>query len=220
MVVIAIISTMSATVVISFGSFSEKIKLQEVAGIVEDTLKRLEMEVFQKDHQKNRVKFESDYLVVESSEKENGLNLEYVGAGAEDCDAEEIGLKIDPNTNNPSNVAQMIKKDGHGNHLEIKSYNDTTTECFNFLKAKETEWNFELWTPTLSSKNIRLIHFNINRESDVEKIELAEGKDYILEISAPYATKALFKKEEEIQGLAELKFINQEGDEKKITLKK
>ena len=189
MVTVAIISVMAASVVIGFNGFGATVRLQETAGVITDTVKKLELETVRRDYLTNFVRFETDYLVVESEAKNQTLAvLDYVGVdGTGECATGEAELKVNNSESFGINLAQ---RDEYGNNINLSHIpaGDTETICADFSSSEETEWQYQAFGDGKVSQVIRLIHFNIRRDSLTEPVQISDN-DYTLEITAPYAKK-------------------------------
>jgi len=187
LVVVAIMGIIAVSVVIGFNSFGNTIRVRETAGVLTDTIKKLELETIRRDYKKNTVHFETDYLVVESevegqTGKEN-FSLEWIKDG--NCAADEE-LKIN---NTSSSTVYLAQRDQYGNNMEISSFPSNESKCINFSTSDEIEWQFQLFQGSELSKVIRFIHFNVRRGITIDPVTITSGNGYILEISAPYAKK-------------------------------
>ena len=188
MVTVAIISIMAASVVIGFNGFGATVRLQETAGVISDTVKKLELETVRRDYLTNFVRFEPDYLVVESEVEKQTLPLSWKGIGTGVCEAGESELEIDNSLS--SSGVNLAQRDEYGNNMNL-SYipaNSTETFCAGFPDSEETEWQYQVFGDGKVSQVIRLIHFNVRRDSLTEPVKITDN-NYNLEITAPYAKK-------------------------------
>lgn len=215
-IVIAIIAIMSTTAVVSFGSFDQTLKVKETGEVIQDTVKRLELEVSRGQYFKNRLVFEKDFLAVESQEENAILPLNYLGLGEGSCNADEIALEIGEG----EAPVYLRKIEENGNDLEIKVEKFNKTTCIkDFMMAKEREWGYQLFTENQKSNIIRLIHFNLNRSNLMDPIRIESGTEYTLELKSPYGKKQIYKGQVEDEGPIELVLANEVGAQEEVKLK-
>ena len=189
MVVVAIISIMAGTVVVGFNSFGETVRTRETAGVITDTIKNLELEMIRREFVKQTVNFEEGYLVVEAQveNQSEDMILEWEGPNG---NCEELKI-TNPLSGTPVYLAQ---RDAEDNNMQIDAITDaskTVPVCF--ADSDETEWRYQLFKGADRSQVIRFIHFNIRRGSTADYARIADGTDYTLEITAPYASKEIFE---------------------------
>lgn len=189
MVVMAIIAIMSATVLIGIDAFGKSVRVEETGGIIQDLIKKMELETSQGDFESNHVHFENDFLVVESGLMGSGLELNYMGIGVNGCKTNEAVLEL----KNMGEVTYLAKKDGKGNSLETKPFKADQTLCLDFNASKEAEWQFESYSEADHSNVVRLIHFNLNRSDPNAPVRIADASGKNLLISAPFGKKEYFE---------------------------
>ena len=189
MVVMAIIGIMSATVLIGIDTFGKSVRVEETAGVIQDVIKKMQLETTQGDFETNELHFENNFLAVESGLMGSSLELNYLGLGANSCKSHEATLEL----KKMGEVTYLIKKDEKGNSLETKTFKNDQTLCLDFSSSKETEWQFETFSGSDHSNVIRLIHFNINRSDLNTPIGIVNGKAKSVLISAPFGKKEYFE---------------------------
>ena len=215
MVVVAIISIMTPSMVLGFSSFGKTIQIRETAGTIEDLIKKLELEITQGNGQKTHLYFEKNFLIAKTENENSNLKLKYKGLGVEGCEENEIALEIGEG----EKVVYLIKKDAQKNNLEITVQNANEIKCISdFQKSKELEWEYKTNFNTSTSDSIRFIHFNLNRTDFSNPIEINEGTEYSLEINAPYGKKLFYKKDLPDPGPLPLIIKDTEGNEEVITI--
>lgn len=189
MVVVAIIAIMASSVVIGFNSFGETVRTRETAGVITDTIKNLELEMVRREFVKQTVHFEPDYLVVEAQveNQDPDMTLEWKGPNG-GCEELEITNPV------PGTPVYLAQRDAYDNNIQIDAITDPTkTVCADFADSEETEWRYQLFNGSDRSEIIRFLHFNIRRGNSADYAHIASGTDYTLEITAPYASKEIFK---------------------------
>lgn len=191
MVTVAVIGIMAGSVVVGFSSFGNVVRVRETAGVLSDTVKRLELETIRRDYLSNLIHFEEDYLVVESAVEGQTITLEYKGIGGGGCEADEAELEVANNSGSPYYLAQ---RDQYGNNMEISNVadGDTETICVDFNASDEIEWQYQVFQGSDVSQVVRFLHFNIRRDSTADPVQITAGNQYSLEIAAPYAKKTFY----------------------------
>jgi len=192
MVVVAIISIMSGTVVLGFNSFGQTVRVRETAGVITDLIKNMELGMIRRDYKKQTIHFAPDYLVTEAEaeEQDPDLLLSWNGPSGTCGNAEELAIQ-----NNSLSVVYLAKRDNHENNMEINPISPgAVTECINFKNSEEPEWQYQLFSGSKKSQTIRFLHFNIRRDDQSNLPAIEQGPPtYTLEISAPYAGETFYK---------------------------
>lgn len=190
MVVVAIIAIMASSVVIGFGSFERTVRVRETAGVITDTLKKLELDMIRRDYARQTIHFEKDYLVSEA-EAENQASFFSLDRSGNPCpDGEELEA-----TNTSGSPIYLAQRDAEGNNLEISIIPISATPkevCVKFMDSEEAEWNYQLFKGSEVSQTIRFIHFNIRRDDDSSTRAVITDNNYTLQITAPYAAKEFY----------------------------
>jgi four helix bundle protein len=181
-VVAAIIAIMSVSGVVGFRYMGDTLRTKEAAGVITDTVKKAEMEIMREEYAKNTIHFLSDYLVIVSEPADKSLGLT-----VSDC-TEGRQLNYGSNGN-------LVKTDGDGNRLEIKTVASGTNDCIiDFPSSDETEWRYQLTDSsspdTKFSDIIRFIHFNVDRVN-LSDIKVTGGEGKTVAIEAPYGKKTI-----------------------------
>jgi prepilin-type N-terminal cleavage/methylation domain-containing protein len=172
-VVISIIAIVSVSGVVGFRQMGDTLRTREAKGIIEDTIKKIELEILKEDYKKSTIHFMSDYLVIVSEPKDATLSLTFNFPNNIDYDA-----------------GNLIKTDGDGGRLEIKTVTAGNENITDFGNSAETEWQYQLSSGGGVSDVIRFVHFNINRENP-SGITLSGGEGRTVAIEAPYVKKTI-----------------------------
>ena len=214
MVTVAIISIMTGSVVVGFGSFGQTIRLQETKGIITDTINNLALEMNQRMYQQQVIHVKENYLIVEAKPVNESLILKWNGQGA--CGPDEEELEAD-NTGSPD-LVHLAYRDRLGNNRRLEGIKPSAkkTFCVNFTDAKDTQWRYQMFGSGRLSQSIRFIHFNIRR-GDPDLVRITGGNEYTVELSAPYAAKKLYSNGAPETGHAEISVEN-EGSTDTIVL--
>ncbi len=171
--VVAIIGIMSVATTVGFGTLRETLVLNETAGVIQDLVKRAELEVLRGDYEKVTIHFNEHYLVIDQEVEGATLSLSY---------APDI-------LNTPA--GSLTKKARTGEILSIDTVDGILPiDVSSFEAAAQQEWEYTLQSGSDTSNVIRLTHFNINREDQNLRLTVDQtGGPYTLEIEAPYAKK-------------------------------
>ncbi|MBN2086950.1 four helix bundle protein [Candidatus Peregrinibacteria bacterium] len=176
MIVISIIAIMTVAGVVGFRGSGDTLVVKQVKGIIEDTVKTLELEIIGDEYEKSTMHFLPNFLVVVSEKGDESLDL---SLGADCTNGQLINIEND---------GSLIKRDKEGNPLESKNVSSGTTECIAFNNSSEIEEHYQLSSAGAISPIIRFIHFDVRREKPAGVV-LSGDTDETMEISAPYAKK-------------------------------
>lgn len=178
MIVITIIAVMSVAGVVGFRGSGDTLVARQVKGIIEDTVKIVELEILGDEYEKSTIHFLSNYLVIVSEPGEISLDLSLGGVSG-DCHNIVAGSD-----------GSLIKRDSEGNPIEAVSVKKDETVCIDFINSMETEVRYQIAFGGEQSEVIRFIHFDVKREKPTGVTLGGDDIDSTLEISAPYAKKS------------------------------
>ncbi len=212
MVTVAIISIMAGSVVVGFNSFGQTVRVRETAGVISDTVRNLELEMIRREYDKQTLRFEEDFMLLESEVENQNLTLSWKGVGGS-CPAGQGWMEID-NTGSPDTIF-LAKRDQYDNNLEIIPIGAGVLSiyCENFSDSEENELRFQAFKGSDKSQVIRFKHFNIRRSDLSDPAEITAGTNYSLEISAPYGTKQFFNNGAPEMGTVELTLSTEDSSE-------
>jgi len=197
-VVVAIISIMSASGVVGFRYMGDTLRTKEAAGVITDTIKKAEMEILREEYTKNTIHFLSDYLVIVSQPEEASMDLEFNGTACV----------------TPGDSGNLIKTDEEGNRLGIDTVtaaSPPTYTCNDFTASSETEWRYQILSDGEVSDIIRFIHFNIDRVN-LSGITTDGNINKTVTIEAPYGKKTI------TDGTFDLTVTSPEGHTETLTI--
>ncbi len=209
MVVMAIISIMSATTVIGFNRFSESVQVRETAGLLKDRLQALELEVLEGDYEDNTVHFLRNYLVIESELPNASLSLDFSLTAC----AGDPGFNI--STTEP---VQLSRQNEFGETLDLSTYSSDVAICPDFTNQDEPSLEYSLFNNTQWSNKLRFMHFNVQGLDSAQPVSLVD-EAIRLEINGPYAKKTVYRSDSEELGPVELTLESEQGDSATVLLK-
>jgi prepilin-type N-terminal cleavage/methylation domain-containing protein len=194
LVVVAIISIFSVSAVVGFGYLGDILRAREITGYIADVIKQEELKVLRGDFVESNVHFYPHFLIVTEKPEDAQLALALVYDG--DCASEEGKISFGSDAN-------LIKKNGDGEVLDIISVSNGDYQCVEFVPSDETEWSFQLSDAGKVSNIIRFIHFNLDRENwSANPLSLFEDSNKYpnsldslrsrVEIKAPYSQKKTY----------------------------
>lgn len=180
LVTISIIAVMAVSTTVGFRYLGDTLRTKQAAGVITDTIKRLELELLQNEYEKSRIYFATDYLVVVSEVEGSTLVLTWNQVDT-DNNCPEIGIGSDGNLTKSNEDSEIIA---------VSTVSAETEVCQDFNGSSDREWNYQIMSGSEESDIIRLIHFNVNRENP-SGITI-DSNTVTLEISAPYAKKRFY----------------------------
>jgi four helix bundle protein len=211
LVVVAIVAILSVSSVIGFGYLGNTLKARESAGFLSDIVKQEELKVLRGDFDKAVIHFLSDYLVIEEWPSGAAESLGFVNTT---CNTNDYEIHYAASGN-------LTQKNGDGDVIQVKPVigSDTGIECPGFLKAKDTEWNFQLTSGDQSSAIIRYVHFNLQRDNIQDPLRLNSNAGAKAVVYAPYGRKRFFDKDGNPKDSLVLQIGNSdEGVSEQVTL--
>ena len=200
MIVISIIAIISVAGVVGFRGSSDTLVVKQVKGIIEDTVKIVELEIQGEEYEKSTIHFLPNYLVIVSEPEDTTLSL-----SLGDTSSCSNGNNIEIGDN-----GSLIKRDSESSPIETVNVTDGDSVCIDFMNSMETEIRYQVASGGEKSPIVRFIHFDVKREKPsgvyLQGDSASAGDDInsTIQISAPYAKKSIATSDNQIDLIVKL----------------
>lgn len=181
-VAVAIIAILSVSSVAGFGYLSDIMRSRQTAGVIQDIVKGEELKVLRGDFKKSSIHFLQDFIITE--QEPEGADTQLLSVGGV-CGSGGYYLNF-------SGDGNLTKKDQNDKIMEITQAVSGVPLCVEFNDSKETKWSFQVIEQDTISDLINFEHFNLNRDSLNDPINIQDGAGSYIIIEAPYSKKSLF----------------------------